>query len=213
MAWRQSEPSGPRPVAPTPAPVAPAFDVAPPAAALDEAPSPVAQDLAAGPRLAASGQTSFTPDDADVRAQAAADEDRLRVKTFIAGPPDASLSARAKTIVTPPGSIPAAAPRMVTVITQEPPLASPMSAPPPGAVSSPVATGLSGPISTGMTGPISTGVSGPISTGNTGPISTAIARPTRSDVVPAKKGSPGVLIVIGVVIAAAAIVGAIVLFN
>jgi len=199
--WQPREPSGPRVVAAPPEAMAPAFDEAP-------------ASLATGSRASTSGQTTATIDDADARGQAAADGDRLRAKTLIVtGQPEAAVSVRPNTMITPPGSSPAAQPRMITVVTSEPPLGSP-SAPPPGAVSSPVATGLSGPISTGMTGPISTSVSGPISTGMTGPISITTARQTGSDaLVPAKKSSPVVLIVVGVSIVAAAIVGAIVMFN
>lgn len=104
---------------------------------------------------------------------------------------------------------------MVTVVSSEPPPGI-MPTPVVGAVSEPVSTGVSGPLSTGLSGPISTGVSGPVSTGLSGPVSTGL--PARDyagshALEPAKKGSPVGLIVAGVLIVAAAIVGAIVMLT
>jgi hypothetical protein len=165
----------------------------------------------AGP-LAAAGQTNFEDDDAAARAQALADE-RARIRTVVVtGPPDPSLANnRLKTMVAEHSPV---APARITVVNPEAPIHNDALSGPPGSISTGVPGAISGPISTGMTGPISTGISGPISTGMTGPSSTSMPVHRGSHAMePAKKGSPVVLIVVGVLLVAAAIGAAFVFLN
>ncbi len=97
-----------------------------------------------GPLLAASGQTMGSTDPSD--AQAAADDSRSRAKTLVSTTgPEAAVTSRPKTLVTPPGSGPIAGapPRVVTVITPDTPGSGPLSGP------------ISGPVSGGF--PVPTG--------------------------------------------------------
>jgi hypothetical protein len=74
--------------------------------------------------------------------------------------------------------------------------------------------GFAGPMSGPVSGPLSGPMSGPVSGAISGPISTGMPVQIGPDeMMPARKGAPVAIIVVGVAIAAAAIVGAIVLLD